>query len=236
LKQCFTWWSFTNRGISDIDLLRECKTIGYDGVELLDERLLSAAVDCGLEIVTHYGHNLLECGLNDPANHDSIERELEASLSLAAKYSIQNLIVFAGCRNKNVGENAALSHTVAGLKRIAPLAESAGVNLLIEILNSRVDHPYYQCDSTGWAADAVEQSNSENVKILYDIYHAQVMEGDLIRTIHCCAHLIGHYHTAGCPGRGEPDQTQEIYYPAVIAAIAETGYEGYIGHEFIHGL
>jgi hydroxypyruvate isomerase len=233
LKQSFSWWSFVNRGLSDSELLSEAKAIGYSGVELIDERLFDEAIGVGLEIVTHNGHGSIDNGLNDLANHDRIEHEIEENLAVAAKYGIQNLIVFSGCRSDDLTDSVGLANTVAGLRRLAPLAESAGVTLILELLNSRVDHPYYQCDSTAWAVSAIDQTESSSVKILYDIYHAQVMEGDLIRTIHCCYPYVGHYHTAGCPGRHELDQHQEIYYPAVLKAVAETGYDGYVGHEFI---
>jgi len=233
LKQAFSWWSFANRGLTDAELLYEAKAIGYSGVELPTERLFNAVIDSGLEIVSHAGHGTIDEGLNDAANHDRIEQEIESSLELAVKYGIANLVVFSGCRSQQIPDNLGIENTVTGLRRLAPLAESAGVKLILELLNSRVDHPAYQCDSMAWAASVVEQTDSPMVKILYDIYHAQVMEGDLIRTIRCCSSLIGHYHTAGCPGRHELDQYQEIYYPAVLRAVAETGYDGYIGHEFI---
>jgi hydroxypyruvate isomerase len=233
LKQCFSWWSFVNRGLSDDNLLKEAKAIGYDGVELLSENLFPAAHDLGLEIVTHNGHGSIDDGLNDPKNLDRIEREIERNLELAVQNNIQKLIVFSGRRSLEIGDDEGLENTVNALRRLAPLAESAGVSLVLELLNSRVDHPDYQCDSMSWAATAIKHTASSAVKILYDIYHAQVMEGDIIRTLRCCSELIGHYHTAGCPGRHDLDQHQEIYYPAVLKAVAETGYDGYIGHEFI---
>ncbi len=233
MKQCFAWWSFANRGVTNSELLRESKAIGYSGIELAPPNLFTQIVDSGFEIVTHNGHESIESGLNDKSNHNRIEAEIDKNLGLAAKFGIKNLVVFSGLRTGKIDDDLGLENTITGLRRLAPLAESAGVTLLVEILNSRVDHPGYQCDSTSWAAAAIGGADSGNVKILYDIYHAQVMEGDIIRTIRCCSSMIGHFHTAGCPGRHEIDQYQEIYYPAVFRAINEIGYEGYVGHEFI---
>ena len=233
MKQCFSWWSFANRGLDDAELLSEAKAIGYSGVELIDERLFNAAINAGLEIVTHNGHASIDDGLNNLNNHARIEHEIERNLDLAVTFGIKKLIVFSGCRSNEISDAVGLANTITGLRRLAPLAESANITLVLELLNSRVDHPAYQCDSTAWAVAAIEQTASPSIKILYDIYHAQVMEGDLIRTIHCCYPYIGHYHTAGCPGRHELDQHQEIYYPSVLKAVAETGYDDYIGHEFI---
>jgi hydroxypyruvate isomerase len=119
------------------------------------------------------------------------------------------------------------------LKRVAPVAADAGVVLAVELLNSKVDHRGYQCDHTAWGVELCRLVNSPAVKLLYDIYHIQIMEGDIIRTIQANHDYFAHYHTAGNPGRGQPDETQEIYYPAVYRAIAQTGYDGFISHEFI---
>ena len=120
-----------------------------------------------------------------------------------------------------------------GLKRLAPLAERNGVTVTLELLNSKVDHPDYMADHTAWGVELCKRVGSERVKLLYDIYHMQVMEGDLMRTIAEAAPFIGHYHTGGNPGRNEIDDTQEIHYPAVMRAIVATGYKGFVGQEFI---
>ncbi len=232
LKQSFTYWSFAKPGTDPETLLRRAAEIGYDGVELLDEALFPLAKAMGLEVVTHRAHAHIEVGLNRRENHNTIVRETEAALELAERWKIPNLICFSGNREgRNDDEGAEI--TAEGLNRLAPLAESAGVTLLLELLNSRVDHPDYQADHTAWGLSVLEQVGSERIKLLYDIYHMQIMEGNLIRTIRAHHGAFGHLHTAGNPGRHELDGAQEINYPAVFRAVAETGWSGFIGHEFV---
>jgi hydroxypyruvate isomerase len=233
MKQCYSWWSVAGRGVEDKTLLDRTRQIGYTGVELIGRELFDLAIDVGFEIVTHNGHASIDSGLNDPANHDRIVREIDASLELAVKYGIRKLIVFSGNRRPGLNEKEGEEHTAAGLQRIARSAEDANVTLVLELLNSRVDHIGYQCDTSAWGCRVIEAVDSPNVKLLYDIYHAQVMEGDLIRTIEQRGDRFAHYHTAGNPGRHDLDKDQEIAYPAVFRAITATGYSGYIGHEFI---
>lgn len=233
MKQSYSWWCFKNRGVDDKTLLVKSKEIGYDAVELFDESLFDFAVDLGLVIASHGGHGTIENGLNDPANHDRIEAEIDASLATAVKYRIPNLIVFSGNRRPGLSDEQGAENTAAGLKRVAKAAEDAGVTLVIEYLNSKVDHKGYQADKMPWIAGVLDAVGSPRVKCLYDIYHAQIMEGDTIRTIRDFHGHIGHYHTAGNPGRNDLDDQQEMYYPAIVRAIAATGYSGYIGHEFI---
>jgi hydroxypyruvate isomerase len=232
LKQSFTWWSFAGPGTDPETLLRRAAEIGYDGVELLDEALFPLAKAMGLEIVTHRAHAHIEVGLNRLENHDAIVRETEDALKLAERWKIPNLICFSGNRNGQRNDEGA-KVTAEGLRRLAPLAESAGVTLLLELLNSKVDHPDYQADRTAWGVSVTEMVGSANVKLLYDIYHMQIMEGDLIRTFRTHHGAFGHLHTAGNPGRHELNGTQEINYPAVFRAVAESGWSGFIGHEFI---
>ena len=233
MKQSFAWWTYANRGVDDEALLKTAKSIGYSGVELLGVDLFPLALDAGLEIVTHGGHQSIDRGLNDPSQHDRIEREILGNLDLAVRFGIPNLIVFSGNRTAEISDAAGSEHTVTALRRLAPAAESAGVTLILELLNSRVDHHGYQCDRTEWGVDVCRMVDSPRVKLLYDIYHMQIMEGDLIRTIQAHHPLIGHYHTAGNPGRHDLDDAQEINYPAIFRAIAATRYDGYIAHEFV---
>ncbi len=232
LKQSFTYWSFATPKTDPETLLRRAAEIGYDGVELLDEALFPSAKAMGLEIVTHRAHAHIEVGLNRRENHQSIVRETEAALQLAERWKIPNLICFSGNRGGQSDDEGA-KITAEGLRRLAPLAESAGVTLLLELLNSKVDHPDYQADRTAWGVSVTEMVGATNVKLLYDIYHMQIMEGDLIRTIGAHHSAFGHLHTAGNPGRRELDGAQEINYPAVFRAVAESGWDGFIGHEFI---
>jgi hydroxypyruvate isomerase len=233
MRQSFCWWCFKGRGVEDMKLLAAAREIGFDAVELLPANLLPAARDVGLSIASHVGHNSIPSGLNDPKNHARILAEVQSNLELAVKFGVRNLIVFSGNRRSDLSEEEGQRITADALARLAPLAEQAGVNLVLELLNSKIDHAGYQCDRSAWGVAVCERVNSRRVKLLYDVYHMQVMEGDLIRTIRAHHRHIGHYHIAGCPARDDPDPSQEIHYPAVLAAISSIGYDGYIGHEFL---
>lgn len=211
--------------------LKKVIEIGVTGIEMPPADKYDHFRDLGFTISTIAGHKSLEDGLNKPSNHSRIADELRESLEVAKKYEIPNLICFSGNRNGLSDEEGA-ANTVEGLRMVAKDAEAAGVNLILELLNSKVDHKDYQCDHTSWGVQVVEAVNSPRVKLLYDIYHMQIMEGDLIRTIKANAQHIAHYHTAGNPGRKDLDEHQEIWYPPVIKAIVETGYDGWLGHEF----
>lgn len=213
-------------------LISTAAKLGFDGIELVGQEHWGAIRSAGLDIAAVVGHDSLGDGLNKVANHDRIEREIVENLKLAEKYSIRNLICFSGNRHGESDERG-LDVTAAGLRRVAKAAEEADVYLVLELLNSRVNHAGYQCDRTAWGVEVIKRVESPQVKLLYDIYHMQIMEGDLIRTIQDNHEHFVHYHTAGNPGRNNLDETQEIYYPAVIAAIRDTGYDGYVGHEFI---
>jgi len=233
IRQSVSWWCFAGRGVPDDDLLRRVKAIGYQAVELIGESLFDRVRDAGLVIASHGGHQGIERGLNDLAEHDRIEAEIIRTLSLAQKYQIPNLIVFSGSRRAGLSDEQGIENTARGLSRVAAAAEQAGVNLVIELLNSKVDHKGYQCDHTTWGVEVCRRVASPRVGLLYDIYHMQIMEGDVIRTIkEHHAHFL-HYHTAGNPGRHDLDDTQELNYPPILRAIDETGYDGYVGHEFI---
>jgi len=236
LKQCCCF-PILPPGLALADLCRELRATGYAAIELWGrgpdlEEVVATARRHGLVVASMCGHGTLNDGLNLRANHDRIEAELRDSLAVAARLGIGNLICFSGARQPHTPEAEAIAACAAGLRRVAPLAEQLGVNLNLELLNSKVDHPGYQCDHTAWGVAVCEAVGSPRVKLLYDIYHMQIMEGDLIRNLRRASRWIGHYHTAGNPGRGDLDGEQEINYPAVCRAIAATGYEGYIGHEF----
>lgn len=233
IRQSVSWWSFAGRGVPDWELLSQIKAIGYEAVELIGEELWDQARDAGLAIAAHGGHQSIEHGLNDSAEHDRIEAEILRSLALAQKYRIPNLIVFSGSRRPGLSEDEGAENTALGLSRVALAAEEAGVTLVLELLNSKVDHPGYQGDHTRWGIEVCRRVGSPRVGLLYDIYHMQIMEGDVIRTLQEYQPYLRHYHTAGVPGRHDLDETQELYYPAILRAIAATGYVGYVGHEFI---
>jgi hydroxypyruvate isomerase len=178
------------------------------------------------------GHKTLGTGMNNPAEHDRIASELADSIAVAGKHGIPNLIVFSGNRREDQSDEEGLAVCAQILKRVAPMAEDAGINLNMELLNSKVDHPGYQCDHSAWGFRLCEEVDSPRVKMLYDIYHMQIMEGDIIRTIRENIQWIGHFHTAGNPGRFDMDDTQELNYHGICSAIAETDYDGFLAHEF----
>ena len=231
-KASLTWWSFADRGVEAEALIRGAAAMGYDGIDLADDALWPAIADAGLAIATHRGHGTIEDGLNRRQNHDRIERELLASLELAQRWRIPILICFSGNRD-GISDEEGIEVTALGLSRVAKAAEDAGVTLALELLNSRVDHPGYQCDRTAWGLAVIERVESPAVKLLYDVYHMQVMEGNIIGAIRAHHPAFAHYHVAGNPGRHEPDSSQELRYPAIYEAIAATGFTGYVGMEFI---
>lgn len=231
-KASFTWWSFADRGADAETLIRGAASIGYDGIELADEALWPAIADAGLAIASHRGHATLESGLNARENHDRIERELLGNIELAQQWGNPVLICFSGNRNGLTAEQG-IENTIAGLSRVAGAAEEAGVTLALELLNSKIDHPDYQCDRTEWGLQVIARVDSPAVKLLYDVYHMQVMEGDVIRTIETHHDAFAHYHVAGNPGRHDPDLAQELWYPAIYAAIARTGFRGWVGMEYV---
>jgi hydroxypyruvate isomerase len=232
MKQAVAWWCLTPRALTPEQLVRAAAEIGYAGIELAEPEYWPLIRAHGLTIVSTRGHESLTDGLNRRENHDRIEREVLANLKVAAQWGIPVLICFSGNRN-GLADDLGAEITAAGLRRVAWAAEDAGVTLALELLNSKVNHPDYQCDHTAWGLRVCELVGSPRVKLLYDIYHMQVMEGDVMRTIRDHHAAFGHYHTAGNPGRNELDETQELNYRAIVRAIRETGYDGYIGQEFI---
>jgi hydroxypyruvate isomerase len=229
IRQSFSWWCVGQE--NPRAFLPSMARIGYQGVEMLPREQWELARDAGLELVSICVGSLVD-GLNRVENHAQIEADLAAVADAAAEYGVAHLIVFSGNRRGLSDEQGAIN-TALGLKRLAKIAEAKGLNLVLELLNSKVDHPDYQCDRTAWGVKVCQLVGSPRVKLLYDIYHMQVMEGDIIRTIRQNHPWIGHYHTAGNPGRNDLDAGQEINYPAIVRAIAETGYRGWIGHEFL---
>jgi hydroxypyruvate isomerase len=232
LKQSVSWWCFVPEALTPRAFLRTAADAGYEAVELVPQDYWPLVREHGLSIASINGHGSIADGLNRCQNHQRIEREIGAKLALAEQWGIPNLICFSGNRG-GLDDATGAEIAAEGLRRVAPAAEDAGVTLVLELLNSKVDHPDYQCDHTPWGINVCTMVGSPNVKLLYDIYHMQVMEGDIIRTIQTCHPFFGHYHTAGNPGRNEIDETQELCYPAIMRAILATGYEGYVGQEFV---
>ncbi|MCB0040115.1 MAG: TIM barrel protein [Caldilinea sp.] len=231
-RQSVSWWCFVPNLMSPLEFVRMAADLGLDALELLPREHWQLARDHGLAIAAVDGHASILEGLNRREHHPRIIAELQAKIRLADEWEIANLICFSGSR-AGLDDANGIAATAEGLARVAPLAEDAGVTLVLETLNSKVDHPDYQADRTAWAVEVCRLVDSPAVRVLYDIYHMQIMEGDIIRTIGAEHPWIGHYHTAGNPGRHELDDDQELNYPAIFRAIAATGYGGYVGHEFI---
>ena len=225
---CFGGFS---RGRDPIEVIKKAADIGYTSVEMLPTEYWSVVQDHGMRVAIISGHASLPDGLNKRENHDRIEDELLQNIDIAAANDIPGLICFSGNR-EGKSEAEGRDNTIEGLSRVTKAAEEKGINLCIELLNSKVNHPDYQCDKTEWGVEVCKGVGSPRALLLYDIYHMQIMEGDLIRNITDYSDYIGHYHTAGNPGRHDLDAEQEIYYPAVMRAIVNTGYDLYVGHEF----
>jgi hydroxypyruvate isomerase len=220
----------------DIPLEQLCAygaRIGLKGIDLLQPEEYEVPHRYGLICTMGYaGGGTIPAALNRPENHAAIEAAFRTNIPLAAKAGVPNVIAFAGNRRGMPDEEGA-RNTMAGLNRVKKIAEDNGVTICMELLNSRVDHPDYMCDHTAWGARVVQAVNSPNVKLLYDIYHMQIMEGDLIATIRENMQWIAHFHTGGVPGRHELDDTQEVQWDGVMRAIAGAGFKGYVAHEFL---
>jgi hydroxypyruvate isomerase len=171
-------------------------------------------------------------GLNRKENHDKIVAFFERTIPIVAEHGYPNIICFSGNR-KGMSDAEGLENCAIGLKRIVPVAEKHKVTVCMELLNSKRTHKDYMCDHTAWGVDLCKLVGSDRFKLLYDIFHMQIMEGDVIDTIREDHQYIGHYHTGGVPGRAEIDESQEIYYPAVMKAIVETGFKGFVAQEFV---
>ena len=206
-------------GLVGIDL------IGPEGWPMLQKHNLISTMCNGAEI------SLTE-GFNHQEYHAVLVENYLTHIDLVAAAGYQNLICFSGNRN-GMDDETGLQNAVAGLKKILPLAEKKGVVIQMELFNSKIDHPDYMCDNSAWGIELCKRLDSPNFKLLYDIYHMQISEGDIIRTIQENHQYFGHYHSAGVPGRNEIDQTQELFYPAIMKAIAATGYDGFVAQEFI---
>lgn len=209
-----------------------CKKIGIQSVELLDPEEWPVVFNNGLTVAMAQGAGLgIDRGFNQPELHDELVASYEKVIPMVAKAGLTNLICFSGKRN-GVTDLQGWENCEKGLKRITPIAEKHNVVLTMELLNS-VGHKDYLCDHTVWGAELCRRIDSPNFKLLYDIYHMQIMEGNIIEHIRKYHQYFSHIHTGGNPGRNEIDETQELYYPAIMRAIVETGYKGFVGQEFV---
>jgi len=232
IKQSVCRWCFNDMPLDE--LAANAKRIGLHSVELIGPADFPTIEKHGLmcAMVSQAGNGGIPRGWNRVDNHSWLIPAYQERIDVVAKAKYPNVICFSGNR-AGLGDDEGLENCATGLKQIMPAAEKAGVTVCMELLNSKVNHADYQCDHTAWGVKLVEKVGSERFKLLYDIYHMQIMEGDVIHTIRDHHRAIGHYHTAGVPGRHELDETQELFYPAVMRAIRDTGYTGYVAQEFV---
>lgn len=226
INQSASRWCY---GKLSLDQLCEAGAkMGLKGIDLLTPNDFPTLKKYGLVCTMTSGGG----AVNDKTKHEQAIARIRAAIEANAEYGFPNVIAMSGNRN-GIPDDVGIENAAAALKQVAAFAEKKKVNVCIEYLNSKVDHKGYMFDHMAWGVEVCKRVGSPNVKILYDIYHAQIMEGDIIRTIQTHKEWIGHYHTGGNPGRHEIDETQELYYPAIMRAIAETGYAGYVAHEFV---
>jgi hydroxypyruvate isomerase len=232
LKQCVTRGVF-GRNMSFEDTCREAARLGIVGYDLQGPETWPTLKKYGL-IPTMYGAGAggtIRDALNRKENHEKIEKALHAAIDESAANSVPNIITFSGNR-MGMGDQEGADNCVASLDRIKAHAEDKGVNICMEYLNSKVNHKDYMFDHIAWGVDVMKRVNSPRVKILFDIYHAQIMDGDIVRNIRDNFQWIGHFHTGGNPGRHELDDTQELNYHFIAQAIADLNYTGYVAHEY----
>jgi hydroxypyruvate isomerase len=239
ITQSVVHWCFKPMPVED--LARGAAAIGLKSVELVAPSDWPILKQHGLTCAIASSHGFVK-GWNDKANWDFCTEKITAAVNAAADFGCPSVITFSGMRGElpagSEGDEIGKRNFTEGIKRVLPLAEQKKVTLALEMLNSRVDaemkgHPGYQCDSIEWAVDVVNRVGSERLKILFDIYHVQIMQGDVITRLKQYKDYIAHIHTAGNPGRNEIDDTQEINYPGIMRAIADIGYKGFVGQEFI---
>jgi hydroxypyruvate isomerase len=230
LRQSVSRWPYQKIPLPEF--CRAVADMGLTAIDLLEEADWPVLRQFGLVCSMAYaGGGTIKDGLNVKANHDAIVRNFERLIPRAAELQIPNVITFFGNR-MGMRDEEATANCIAGLNRVKKIAEDHGVTVCVELLNSKVNHPDYQGDRTAFGVAIVKAVDSPRVKLLYDIYHMQIMEGDLIRTIREQHQYIAHYHTGGVPGRHELDGSQEVNWAAVCRAIVDTGFRGYLAHEF----
>lgn len=229
LKQSVCRWCFRNLSIEELAIA--AKRIGLVAIDLLRPNDFEAIKQHGL-VCSMVSSGKLTDGLCDPKHWDASLESMNEMIEATAKEGWRNVICFSG-NARGIDRKTGLKNCVKALKKIVPVAEKANVILNMELLNSKVDHADYMCDNSAWGVELCKEVGSDHFKLLYDIYHMQIMEGDIIRTIERDHQYFGHYHTAGNPGRHELDETQELYYPPIAKAIADSGFDGYFAHEFM---
>ncbi|HEY8690849.1 MAG TPA: TIM barrel protein [Chitinophagaceae bacterium] len=225
-------WTFGYLSLDD--LCKAVKEIGFDAIDLVKPKDWPTLQQHGIYSSMCYtdGDNNLNKGLNNPVYHENLIKEYLETIPSMAKAGYKNLICFTGKR-EGMDDETGMKNCMDALKKILPSAEKNGVTMVMELLNSKIDHKDYMCNHVEWGVELCKRVSSENFKLLFDIYHMQIQEGDIIRNIKDYHQYIAHYHTGGIPGRHEINDTQELHYPAVMKAIVETGYKGYVAQEFV---
>lgn len=233
-------WCYS--GVSIEDICTAGKEFGLQSVELLQPKEIATLQKFGMTcamvsnptVKAPDGKNVggITLAWNRPQYHEVLLAAYKEQIEKSVAAGVKNVICFSGNRD-GMDDEQGMKNCAEGLKKLMPIAEKAGVTITMELLNSKVNHADYMCDHTQWGVGLCQEIGSDNFKLLYDIYHMQIMEGDVISTIRKNSQYISHYHTGGVPGRNEIDETQELYYPSIMKAIVETGYKGFVGQEFI---
>ena len=233
LNQSVCYWTYQKWFTLDA-LCQEAARIGLKGIDLVTPAQYATVQKYGLTpaMTASTTPNDIPVGLNRLENHDRVIASIKSDITAAAAAKVPNVITFSGVR-KGLPDAEGLDNCVTGLNKVKAFAEEHNVTVNLELLNSKVDHKDYQADHSAWGIEMIKRVNSPKVKLLFDIYHMQIMEGDIIRTIKANIAFFGHFHTGGNPGRHEIDSHQELNYGAIAQAIADTGYTGFVAHEFI---
>jgi hydroxypyruvate isomerase len=230
LKQSLCRWCYAKIPLDD--LCRQAAAMGVSGIDLVEPADWPTIRKYGLVPTVTQGDAKIPDGWNRKESHDRLEAEIRGRITRAAEAKVPNVITFSGNR-QGMSDEEGRENCIIGLKRIAKFAEDKEITVVLELLNSKVNHKDYQCDHTAWGVDVIKGVDSPRVKLLYDIYHMQIMEGDIIHTIRDNFQYIAHFHTGGVPGRHELDDTQELQWRTVAKAIADLNFTGYFAHEFV---
>jgi len=230
LKQSAARWCYQKMSLEE--LCQNGARIGLKGIDLVNHDEWAVLQKYGLTPAMTPGAGTIPNSWNRAENHDTLEREMRENIERAAAAKVPNVITFSGNR-RGMPDEEAKDNCVAGLNRVKRIAEDKGVTICLELLNSKVNHKDYQCDHTAWGVEVVKRVDSPRVRLLYDIYHMQIMEGDIIRTITDNIQYIAHFHTGGVPGRHELDDTQELNWRTIAKTIADLNFHGFFAHEFV---
>jgi len=229
IKQSAARWCYGKIALDD--LCKAAASFGMKGIDLVEPKDWPTVQKYGLTPSMTTGAGTIPDAWNRKENHDALEKQMRENIERAAAAKLPNVITFSGNR-RGMSDAEGLDNCVIGLNKVKAIAEDKNVMICVELLNSKVNHNDYMCDHTAWGVDLIKRVNSPRVRLLYDIYHMQIMEGDIIRTIRDNIQYIAHFHTGGVPGRHELDDTQELQWRTVAKAIADLNFQGFMAHEF----